>query len=123
MQNLEQFKAIIDRMHSLYNTRTVKELFAKLGVPKGTYDSWRNKKKIPNKYIIKVAEDKGVTIDWLLHGTSPKFKISKIPEPFAYEYLSNPLTNKLCSLFALLPSEKKQELYPKLRDVIKAEIE
>ena len=58
------------------NATSYLELAKQLNITLPTIDSWKKRNTIPNKYLLKVSEDTGVSIDWLLDEDKPTFNIS-----------------------------------------------
>ena len=52
------------------------ELAEELDITLATIDSWKRRNTIPNKYLLKVSEKTGVSLDWLLDEDKPTFHIS-----------------------------------------------
>jgi hypothetical protein len=60
--------AIIDRMHIAAGVSTDIALSAYCGLGKSTAGGWRNRNTVPFEECVKLAQRKGVSLDWLLLG-------------------------------------------------------
>jgi hypothetical protein len=48
-----------------------------MGIGLSTYDTWRNKDRVPEKKLRQIAEDREVRYEWLSKGEGPKFEVSE----------------------------------------------
>ena len=69
-------KITTEKMKIAMNATSYLELAKQLNITLPTIDSWKKRNTIPNKYLLKVSEDTGVSIDWLLDEDKPTFNIS-----------------------------------------------
>ena len=69
-------KITTEKMKIAMNATSYLELAKQLNISLPTIDSWKKRNTIPNKYLLKVSEDTGVSIDWLLSEDKPTFHIS-----------------------------------------------
>ena len=69
-------KITTEKMKIAMNATSYLELAKQLNITLPTIDSWKKRNTIPNKYLLKVSEDTGVSIDWLLSEDKPTFHIS-----------------------------------------------
>ena len=69
-------KITTEKMKIAMNATSYLELANQLNITLPTIDSWKKRNTIPNKYLLKVSEDTGVSIDWLLDEDKPTFNIS-----------------------------------------------
>ena len=69
-------KITTEKMKIAMNATSYLELAKQLNITLPTIDSWKKRNTIPNKYLLKVSEDTGVSIDWLLDEDKPTFHIS-----------------------------------------------
>ena len=69
-------KITTEKMKIAMNATSYLELANQLNISLPTIDSWKKRNTIPNKYLLKVSEDTGVSIDWLLSEDKPTFHIS-----------------------------------------------
>ena len=70
--------AVIDRLKQAMRVQSDVELAAALKVNKSTVSTWRSRGRVPYPEAVKIAVDRGVSIDWMLtgrwldkHGLSP----------------------------------------------------
>ena len=69
-------KNILDKIKIALECDTYIDVAIKLEVTPGAVDNWKKRNAIPNKYLLKVAEDTGASLDWLLNEDKPTFHIS-----------------------------------------------
>lgn len=69
-------KVVAEKMKIAMETNSFSELAEKLDIALATIDSWKRRNAIPNKYLLKVTENTGVSLDWLLDEDKPTFHIS-----------------------------------------------
>ena len=71
-------KAIVERMCQLGE---IKEYVMSCGIPSSTISNWKNRDSSPKVAdIVKIAEYKNVSIEWLITGIMPKEKSLPPPE-------------------------------------------
>lgn len=59
---------VIDRMLSLYGVRTNKELSQIFDASPGLIANWKVRNNVPLDFLIKVKNEKNVSLDWLVFG-------------------------------------------------------
>jgi len=69
-------KNILDKIKIALECDTYIDISNKLEVTPGAVDNWKKRNTIPNKYLLKVVEDTGVSLDWLIDEEKPTFHIS-----------------------------------------------
>ena len=69
-------KNVLDKIKIALGCDTYIDIANALDVTAGAVDNWKKRNTIPNKYLLKVSEDTGVSIDWLLSEDKPTFHIS-----------------------------------------------
>ena len=69
-------KNVLDKIKIALGCDTYIDIANALDVTAGAVDNWKKRNTIPNKYLLKVSEDTGVSIDWLLDEDKPTFHIS-----------------------------------------------
>lgn len=69
-------KNVLDKIKIALGCDTYIDISNALNVTAGAVDNWKKRNAIPNKYLLKVSEDTGVSIDWLLSEDKPTFNIS-----------------------------------------------
>lgn len=68
-------KNVLDKIKIALECDTYIDIANKLEVTPGAVDNWKKRNAIPNKYLLKVAEATGVSLDWLLDEDKPTFAI------------------------------------------------
>lgn len=71
MVNAEE---VVTRMAIALGCANDSELARTLGRPRGTIGNWRARNSVPLDECMRIAEEKRVTLDWLLTGAEPKFR-------------------------------------------------
>ncbi|HDD8964478.1 TPA: helix-turn-helix domain-containing protein [Escherichia coli] len=66
--NNKDVNAVLSRLMSLFQAENDSELARALNVNRQTLASWRKRDSVPYAICIKIAEEKGVSLDWLLTG-------------------------------------------------------
>lgn len=66
--NKKAVNAVLLRLMSLFNVDNDSELARALNVNRQTLASWRKRDSVPYLICINIAEEKGVSLDWLLTG-------------------------------------------------------
>ena len=69
-------KNVLDKIKIALGCDTYIDIANALDVTASAVDNWKKRNTIPNKYLLKVSEDTGVSIDWLLDEDKPTFHIS-----------------------------------------------
>ena len=69
-------KNVLDKIKIALECDTYIDIANALNVTAGAVDNWKKRNAIPNKYLLKVTEDTGVSLDWLLSEDKPTFHIS-----------------------------------------------
>ncbi len=57
--------AIFDRIMSVLNVGTYKDMLDRIDVRRGTFDNWKSRGAIPKSQIITIADRIGVSSKWL----------------------------------------------------------
>ncbi|HDL1236318.1 TPA: helix-turn-helix domain-containing protein [Mannheimia haemolytica] len=65
----------IERMFKLYSVRTMKELGEALSLKRGAVSNWNVRQSIPFEVLLKVAEEKNVSLDWLVYGKEKQHQL------------------------------------------------
>ncbi|MGJ0288296.1 helix-turn-helix domain-containing protein [Aliarcobacter cryaerophilus] len=69
-------KNVLDKIKIALECDTYIDIANALNVTAGAVDNWKKRNAIPNKYLLKVTEDTGVSLDWLLSEDKLTFHIS-----------------------------------------------
>lgn len=75
--NKKAVDAVLLRLMSLFNVDNDSELARVLNVNRQTLASWRKRDSVPYSICINIAEDRGVSLDWLLTGKGEE-EVSKV---------------------------------------------
>ena len=63
--------ALVDRLQLVFGAKDDTELSRLMGQKRSTVGNWRNRGSIPYTDCVEVAEEKGISLDWLLTGAGP----------------------------------------------------
>jgi len=86
------FEAILNRMKSAINAKSDTELGSKMGLKQSAISSAKTRGQIPAAWVVSMAQDHGISADWLLTGvgqpyvestrgkTAADFRDRKIPQ-------------------------------------------
>ncbi|EMW3376730.1 MULTISPECIES: helix-turn-helix transcriptional regulator [Enterobacteriaceae] len=66
--NKKAVDAVLLRLMSLFNVDNDSELARALNVNRQTLASWRKRDSVPYSICINIAEERGISLDWLLTG-------------------------------------------------------
>ncbi|EAS2278895.1 helix-turn-helix domain containing protein [Salmonella enterica] len=66
--NKKSVDAVLLRLMSLFNVDSDSELARALNVNRQTLASWRKRDSVPYSICINIAEERGISLDWLLTG-------------------------------------------------------
>ncbi len=64
----EGINYVLNRLKTVFSVKTDTALADSLGVPKTTLSSWKQRRSVPYLICVQVAEQRGVSLDWLLTG-------------------------------------------------------
>ncbi|GCU11577.1 TPA: phage repressor protein [Klebsiella pneumoniae] len=76
--NKKAIDAVLLRLMSLFNVDNDSELARVLNVNRQTLASWRKRDSVPYSICINIAEERGVSLDWLLTGKGEEEEVSKV---------------------------------------------
>ncbi|HBO1199075.1 TPA: helix-turn-helix domain-containing protein [Pseudomonas aeruginosa] len=66
--------AVVDRLLSVYGVRNDNQLSEILQIKRSTLGNWRSRDSVPYTICVSAAEEKGVSLDWLLTGEGPMWR-------------------------------------------------
>ncbi|MDT8338554.1 MAG: helix-turn-helix domain-containing protein [Sulfurimonas sp.] len=112
----------IERLKKIYSKSTDTALANAMSVSKNTISGWKKRNAIPMGFLSKVAQNEGVSIEWLLSGKGKmkqtdlellEYDMTKIEQVFNNQLdpkilksiADNENLQKLISLFAYAPEE------------------
>jgi len=59
---------VLERLYKLLNVKNDSQLAKELGIATSTLSNWRTRDTVPYKSCVDVAQQKGISLDWLLMG-------------------------------------------------------
>lgn len=104
--NKKAVDAVLLRLMSLFNVDSDSELARVLNVNRQTLASWRKRDSVPYSICINIAEERGVSLDWLLTGKGEE-EVSKV-EPAVQNFSQADL--KMLELLNQLDPEVRRDL-------------
>ncbi|MCK6981453.1 helix-turn-helix transcriptional regulator [Enterobacter roggenkampii] len=104
--NKKAVDAVLLRLMSLFNVDNDSELARVLDVNRQTLASWRKRDSVPYSICINIAEERGVSLDWLLTGKGEE-EVSKV-EPATQSFSQADL--KMLELLNQLDPEVRRDL-------------
>lgn len=104
--NKKAVDAVLLRLMSLFNVDSDSELARALNVNRQTLASWRKRDSVPYSICINIAEERGISLDWLLTGKGEK-EIAKA-EPATQSFSQADL--KMLELLNQLDPEVRRDL-------------
>jgi len=69
-------KEILERFKLAYNVKTFKQLADKLEISYSSLDNWKLRNAIPEKYLLKTAQECNISVDWLKTGKDQNKEIN-----------------------------------------------
>lgn len=84
--------AVLDRIRQVISASDDSEAARILGVKRSTLGSWRDRDSVPYAQCVNLAEQKGISLDWLLTGNGAMHRASygEAPPPSALEVRESP---------------------------------
>jgi len=104
--NKKAIDAVLLRLMSLFNVDSDSGLAKALDVNRQTLASWRKRNSVPYSICINIAEEKGISLDWLLTGKGEE-EVSKV-EPATQSFSQADL--KMLELLNQLDPEVRRDL-------------
>lgn len=104
--NKKAVDAVLLRLMSLFSVDSDSGLAKALDVNRQTLASWRKRNSVPYSICIKLAEEKGISLDWLLTGKGEE-EVSKV-EPATQSFSQADL--KMLELLNQLDPEVRRDL-------------
>ncbi|EOE1791861.1 TPA: helix-turn-helix domain-containing protein [Citrobacter freundii] len=104
--NKKAVDAVLLRLMSLFNVDSDSGLAKALDVNRQTLASWRKRNSVPYSICINLAEEKGISLDWLLTGKGEE-QVSKV-EPATQSFSQADL--KMLELLNQLDPEVRRDL-------------
>lgn len=106
--NKKAVDAVLLRLMSLFNVDNDSELARALNVNRQTLASWRKRDSVPYSICINLAEEKGISLDWLLTGKGENENEVSKTEPATQSFTQADL--KMLELLNQLDPEVRRDL-------------
>jgi transcriptional regulator with XRE-family HTH domain len=112
--HMKSVKAVLDRLASVLGTTSGNQLAEALGVSPQAVSSWKSRESVPYAQCVEVAEQRGISLDWLLTGIGSKSRDMATPnlamEESAASYGTNPKERAILELFRELDEGGQREI-------------
>ncbi|MEE1883176.1 helix-turn-helix domain-containing protein [Pseudomonas soli] len=100
--------AVLDRLHTVFGVKNDSQLCEVTGVNRPTMGNWRSRNSVPYPLCVSVAEEKGVSLDWLITGEGVMDRSHRTNEDDAL--LDDPLERSILTLCRSLDEEAKRDI-------------
>lgn len=100
--------ALVDRLQLVFGAKDDTELSRLMGQKRSTVGNWRNRGSIPYTDCVAVAEEKGISLDWLLTGVGPMRRGASSDADA--EPPTNPREQALLALWRELDEDAQREI-------------
>lgn len=102
---------MLDRLQLVFGVKDDSALCLAMGTKRSTVGNWRNRGTIPYSECVKVAQEKNLSLDWLLTGEGPMFRgESAAPVPAPSSPAHNPREEAILALFRSLTEAEQREI-------------
>lgn len=64
----ESIECVLSRLKEVFSVSKDIDLARVIGIPKTTLSSWKRRGKVPYLICVQIAEQRGISLDWLLTG-------------------------------------------------------
>jgi len=104
--------AVVDRLLKVYAVKSDNQLSEILNVKRSTLGNWRARDSVPYSICVSTAEEKGISLDWLLTGSGAMHKgATPDTEPAANLAAEiSPRERALLELFKGLTDDDQREI-------------
>lgn len=106
--NKKSAAAVLDRLQIALDAKNDSQLCELTGVNRPTMGNWRSRNSVPYSLCVSVAEERGLSLDWLLRGEGPMHPGDM--ESKAVMPASNPQEEAMLELFRSLGDAGKREI-------------
>ncbi|MCQ8103268.1 helix-turn-helix domain containing protein [Methylomonas sp. SURF-2] len=99
---------VIDRLALIFEAKNDSDLCKYLGLARTTLSTWRGRDSVPYAICVQIAQEKGISLDWLLAGEGPMYRnqVAEVSEGYT---LDQRHTN-LLALFDAVTDEQQREI-------------
>lgn len=109
--------AVIDRLKQVLAVSSDTELCALTDTNKQTLSNWKSRDSVPYTLCVQIADEKGVSLDWLLSGVGQIYRNQPVTETVITTATGLPPRQQaLLDLFNALPEERQREAFSALED-------
>ncbi|EMM6268955.1 TPA: helix-turn-helix domain-containing protein [Pseudomonas aeruginosa] len=100
--------AVVDRLLSVYGVKNDNQLSELLQIKRSTLGNWRSRDSVPYTFCVSAAEEKGVSLDWLLTGEGPIWRGAEAQKVEAVP--TDPREQALLALWRELDEGEQREI-------------
>ena len=100
--------AVLDRLQILFGVDSDSDLCKAINVNRATLGTWRVRNSVPYSLCVKVAEEKGASLDWLLTGEGEMYR-TETQEP-RLNPISDQRAEKIVELYEALSETQQKEI-------------
>ncbi|KYO87163.1 helix-turn-helix transcriptional regulator [Pseudomonas aeruginosa] len=100
--------AVVDRLLSVYGVKNDNQLSELLQIKRSTLGNWRSRDSVPYTVCVITAEERGVSLDWLLTGEGPMWRGGDSQK--VEETLTDPREQALLALWRELGEDDRREI-------------
>jgi len=112
--HMKSVKAVLDRLASVLGTTSGNQLAEALGVSPQAVSSWKSRESVPYAQCVEVAEQHGISLDWLLTGVGSMSRDMATPnlvrEESVAPYGMDPKERAILELFRELDEGDQREI-------------
>lgn len=109
--------AVIERLKKCLAAANDSELCTLTSTNRQTLSNWKSRDSVPYTLCVQVAEEKNISLDWLLTGAGTMQRNTVVPASAHVAGVSlSPRHQALLDLFNALPEEKQREAFSALED-------
>lgn len=100
--------SVLDRLQLALDAKNDSQLSEVAGVNRQTMGNWRSRNSVPYSLCVNVAEEKGLSLDWLLRGEGSMYP--SISDSNGVRAASNTQEEAMLELFRSLNDAGKREI-------------
>lgn len=100
--------AVTDRLLQVYGIKSDNQLSDLLKIKRSTLGNWRSRDSVPYAICVMAAEEKGISLDWLLTGKGPMRRDDASPS--ADSAADDPQERSFLALWRELDDAAQQEV-------------
>jgi hypothetical protein len=103
-------EAVLSRMMDFLGVSTDSALARALPVNRQTLAGWRKRESVPYVECIKLSQERGLSLDWLLTGEGPMLRGQSAQATVASSEPANPREQAILELYRALDEDAQREI-------------